>query len=454
MPLDASPGNGVSSFPPTGYDLQKLIDNPKRHIVKVPYAWDFGFLMLHKNAFTAKDKPGIPHVQFGRLENAGNKLSWIDLAEWLTDTSEDLNMNQKEPPLRQRRSSKENQSLVPQTPYIPFALAPEAQETLSCLFLEIWVSQIESANAEQTRKLFPVSRDEDTPEKNLAELIDKYKKEAILTLLVLMTLIDDQDINSENEYTQPKARIPLAYRSWYSASSEIASGNCNKSESEPSSQPADKSNTVPPDTIASLPHYYPARLPGTRSVRGDWFLAIARGSRSYQMGERAIDLLSTRRANIVRLQKGVGLPVRDTHDVDASELWTNLKKCSTTEDDQQDAHGIQRLMYHELLQLGSDEPNSGKKPKFEWLWRSRIRYYDRHARLLRRWLCSVLGPTHSDLRKPIIDRPFETIRNLDAMSTEELLDGNNDYSALVEVVSRFVDSLKRAVVTSVEDQGE
>src|SRR5207253_6051294 len=55
----------------------------------------------------------------------------------------------------------------------------------------------------------------------------------------------------------------------------------------------------------------PTRLPGRFSVRGDWDLAIAKGSLSTRLGERALDLLSSRRAQIERLRNGLGLPTRD-----------------------------------------------------------------------------------------------------------------------------------------------
>ena len=56
----------------------------------------------------------------------------------------------------------------------------------------------------------------------------------------------------------------------------------------------------------------PLRLPGHFSVRGDWFLAVQEGSRSDRLADQALDLLSSRRANIARLQHGLGLPTRVT----------------------------------------------------------------------------------------------------------------------------------------------
>lgn len=466
------PWNRRHFFSPNGYELKTLITNQKRHIVKVPYAWDFGFLLMRKETFEPDKMIPVPHIRSGSIEHSGQKVtSWIDFAKWLNNTCMVLN-------------SRNGDTAGDSKTFIPFALAPEAQETLSCVFLEIWISQIESTNAAKARDVFPVSRDGDTSKENLARLIDEYKREAVVAVLVLMTLIESSDIDEDNRYNHvnPKNRIPLAYRSWYSASSRIANRQTTGSDvTHPSHQNEKQTDndsgedtlpsatTATADRVSTRPIYFPARLPGTRSVRGDWFLAIARGSRSYQMGERAIDLLCTRRANIVRLQKGVGLPVRDTHDTSASELWTNLQKdtdsditsasTSATRSD-----NTKRLMYHELLQIGRDESQTGNPPRFDWLWRSRIRYYDRHARLLRRWLCSVLGPTHSSLRQLVerdanlepdqqLTSAFNNIRDLaDDASGSTVSD--NKYADHIELVSRFVGSLKRAVVSSVEDGDE
>lgn len=467
------PWNRRHFFSPTGYELKNLITNQKRHIVKVPYAWDFGFLLMHEESF--KHQLPVPHIRYGQIAHPKCRNdSWIEFAAWLNKTCQRLN-------------SGPGSGAGPGKTFIPFALAPEAQETLSCVFLEIWISQIEANDARTARGIFPVSRDGETSKDNLAKLIDDYKREAVIALLVLMTLINSNDIDGENHYNHrlPAKRIPLAYRSWYSASSRIASGDSiteddgrasslnenHDLEGTPEGESAAAGSTLE-DGQTARPVYFPARLPGTRSVRGDWFLAIARGSRSYQMGERAIDLLCTRRANIVRLQKGVGLPVRDTHDPAASELWTNLEKQPQAEksDDADSAtpterhDNAQRLMYDELLQIGRDESQAGNPPKFDWLWRSRIRYYDRHARLLRRWLCSILGPTHSSLRQIVnvaesgdpdkqIDAAFEPIRRL-AKDVSGSAANGQEYAEHFDVVSRFVESLKRAVVSSIEDREE
>ena len=55
----------------------------------------------------------------------------------------------------------------------------------------------------------------------------------------------------------------------------------------------------------------PMRLPGHFSVRGDWYLAVAQGSRSNRLADLALDMLTSRKANRTRLHGGLGLPTRD-----------------------------------------------------------------------------------------------------------------------------------------------
>src|SRR5438132_14328650 len=107
----------------------------------------------------------------------------------------------------------------------------------------------------------------------------------------------------------------------------------------------------------------PVGLPGKYTCRGDWFLAVARGSRSYRLGERAIDLLCTRRANIVRVQTGVGLPVRDNKYPNAIELWTSLWHPGTP---------AERIRYSELIKLGGSSAttkhDNNDGGSLTWIW--------------------------------------------------------------------------------------
>jgi len=113
----------------------------------------------------------------------------------------------------------------------------------------------------------------------------------------------------------------------------------------------------------------PGRLPGSYSVRGDWFLAIAAGSRSTLLGERAIDIISSRKANLYRLKHGIGLPTRDFSD-DATSREAPSSLTVTGQDDREEF-----LTYGDLLSLGAQEDKS----EFRWLWRYTMPDYDRQA---------------------------------------------------------------------------
>ena len=62
-----------------------------------------------------------------------------------------------------------------------------------------------------------------------------------------------------------------------------------------------------PDEIAAKEPLVAVRLPGHFSVRGDWFLAVAGGSRSIRQAERALDLLNSRLGKRNSLADGSGL---------------------------------------------------------------------------------------------------------------------------------------------------
>jgi KaiC/GvpD/RAD55 family RecA-like ATPase len=184
-----------------------------------------------------------------------------------------------------------------------------------------------------------------------------------------------------------------AVRHWYktacaSAKSEQREGTCNCGNGET---------------------MIPVRLPGHFSVRGDWFLATAEGSRSGRLAAQAIDLLCSRRANRTRLHLGLGLPVRDlTAGEEFLNLRTGLSIHTTT--------GHYRPICGDILNLGGtflwevEAGHSGwvsdKKQKvaggaafrppskanaepdsaFYWLVRSGIRDYDRQAVVISRWI--------------------------------------------------------------------
>ena len=127
-------------------------------------------------------------------------------------------------------------------------------------------------------------------------------------------------------------------------------------------------------------------------MRGDWFLAVSRNSRSLQLAHRAIDVLSTRRANFNRMQMGVGLPARDIRPMEVgvslyepnpSEVYAGTRTCMFKPGADGERHSVS---YADLLYIGADMQAS----TLNWLWRSRLNNYDRHTRIFQQWLSRMM----------------------------------------------------------------
>jgi hypothetical protein len=129
--------------------------------------------------------------------------------------------------------------------------------------------------------------------------------------------------------------------------------------------------------------WVPVRLPGHFSVRGDWFMSVAGGSRSSRLADRGLDLLSSKRANIIRLDEGLGLPVRKLFDGEndyhlRTRLITSYKKQLTN------------LPYKEFLNIAEN-----RSENFHWLWRSNLYGYHNDIRIWHRWLSQMIVWWHS-----------------------------------------------------------
>lgn len=468
-----------------GYNMAKLVKANEGQQLKVPYCWDFGFMMLDHSVwnttltnFQTLDRPDGASTNPHKPRQSWRTFLSLCVKEYPSDDSSML--------------------------WYPLAVAPEEQETLACLFLEIWVSQIEAscANAssprplrEEVEKYFLLRRDDRESSYSLADGMQRFAREAAEALILLSALVPIELIDQNNEIRafvketdsepddafensgNPEQRVtrfpgvrptrihgktlrPMAIRSWYSASKWIDHLNWS----------ADESGTSDSRDPADGTYYIPAQLPGTRSVRGDWFLAVARGSRSYQMGERAIDLLCSRRANIFRLQEGIGLPVRDgsPDHLPARELWTALwRKQEAHVDDRNGGKPkgnltntlggksialkkykkTDRIRYQELLSLGPDslvsQPPGSAGSGMSWLWRSRINQFDRHARIFRRWLCSMLHQI-PDVWKIGDDSILDRMKKLQtALETPGSQDKEN-LQVISQRIVEFTRSLQRA----------
>jgi hypothetical protein len=128
------------------------------------------------------------------------------------------------------------------------------------------------------------------------------------------------------------------------------------------------------------------RLPGHYSVRGDWFLAAAGGSRSGRLAHRAFDLLSSRRANIKRMQLGLGLPVRKIVSDDADFRHVRTRLISTDHD----TGRLDNVSYHDFLRIKGKALKGASRQEgddeFYWFWRSSLYGYARYSRVWQKWL--------------------------------------------------------------------
>jgi hypothetical protein len=348
--------------------------------------WDFGFLLCDRHLWDNAAKPGdtsLSDEDRKRVANVWDRLWRIGqpregsarLAVFQSSSKKNA------PSVTWREFLKACKLIAKHTRYAcqPFDLDLLASESFSCLVLEVWMSELYECAVRRNKPFYaetttapwePRVRRHDSDAWSLAEMLadSAFRRALYRTMLLLDEVFAPDQFTDVNLVLTERAANPqsVASRHWYSTAASAMAESDRK------------------DRVL-------ARLPGRYSMRGDWFLAVARGSRSPRLGERAIDILCSRRANVIRLQTGLGLPVRDLFEPaskrpDATEIRrqeyrTNLiyKKPDGAE---------LPIMYEHLRDLGAhDCVDKMGKPDFYWLWRSTIKHYDLQARIWQKWLC-------------------------------------------------------------------
>lgn len=346
---------------------QEELRRLKESVERVPYMWDFGFLLCKVRSWEEndvelsfrKDKSdfkttkevwdALPRATKAGEEKAAPRPSWRVFLE----ACYQLGRRQAYSRLR---------------PVTAFDICGTSSQTLSSLILEIWASEIYDNNPAARGRLVEklTSRYWRVAPKShgLIEWLGEYKRELFKTWLLLIEVMDfnayaaaikDGTILSNWE-SNPTA---IATRHWYKTA-------CHETE-----------NTSYDDPLV------PVGLPGHFSMRGDWFLAVAGGSRSSRLADRALDLLNSRRANHSRLKKGLGLPTRKLDDLDMRTAILTLDFSSKENVDNRPRR-ISSVKYADLLRIGSNEDR--REEEFHWLWRSGLNHYYRHTRIWSRWL--------------------------------------------------------------------
>jgi hypothetical protein len=377
------------------FDNYEIFETGKKedyHLDRVPFAWDFGFLLCQQSAWEHNIRPLLLHDR-ARARELAVKDVWHSLrkAQYDETSADNIVDAPAEHPneyiswrvfAEACKKAAEEQSSISSKNVKAFDFAQVSPESFSCLLLEIWLSQIYDSltdrdqiaerdklvSAIRKRKLFlPVEPQQaQAHDYSLLYLLKNYWLELYITWLLLIEIVDlptvigDATVSTFELKSKNTDFCAVASRHWY------------------------KTATQCPDEIAAREPLIPVRLPGHFAVRGDWSLAVSGGSRSVRQAERALDLLSSRRANVTRLQMGVGLPTRVPKPSEGhGTLFTKLISRQRGQD---------HLEYNTFLKIAADE-----QQEFFWLWRSSVEGYAQCNRIWHRWLNRTLLWWHRKL---------------------------------------------------------
>jgi KaiC/GvpD/RAD55 family RecA-like ATPase len=329
---------------------------PRQPVDRIPYLWDFGMILADRTLWERHQDLGVPPVDHtvGSIWNKlcfptgrrnGDNRDALALAGPLYPEETTVSWEEF---LSACRLIAERESIVA---FDVDELCTE--ESLSCLLLEIWAS----LSAELVESWDKVSKRDMTNAKtpSLFDLIDSHRYDLLRALITLVYNCPHFVVENRRLYRKRPQSLAVASRHWYSTACAKMKENVDR-------------------------RFVPLRLPGKFAVRGDWALAIVQGSRSARLGYRALDIISSRRQNLLRLQEGIGLPVRDVlPDATIAKLTTAMV-CRLGE------QKPIRLSYGDICDLGHQEHDD----KFRWLWRSQIENYDVDSFSWRRWIAWMI----------------------------------------------------------------
>jgi hypothetical protein len=392
-------------------------------IDRIPYMWDFGFLLCREEAWQGAGAHEL-HLFNQNQRRLGNPAESTVENVWeaLPKAKRIRESNAKRPPsepealppkVESRLGISSWRAFIEATRIvaavysqrtsakaIPFDLAFMAPDSFSCLVLEIWGSEIFRkaykkkrahtilrANSFCKRSWWPSTWQgiihmlaEPDASGSLAGIFERSKRregggvlpelsahclELFKTFLLLREVLDISSlVDSRDPYRlrqRPPDESAVSARHWYNTACDVG-----KRYSQDGS-------------------LMPVGLPGHLAVRGDWYLAVAGGSRSDRLADSALDVLSSRRANITRLQLGLGLPVRS---IIGGEQEGRLQTPLFTIDSEGRKECVN---YKQILSLGPRPSGlNSEEIGFYWLWRSALGNYDSHSGIWQKWLVKVL----------------------------------------------------------------
>lgn len=360
---------------------------------RVPFVWDYGFLLVRPDAWRAAYEDGIVFDPSLAREKRYRVHAYVELLRFLQRASPAGATSLKKYQPDRKRSKEgglygrpgipqrweENLQFVPNsvdllgwrvflencclaaraTPALklrPFDIDLTARETLTATILEIWFSELPLMKSGKKDLLsFGKSAPGCGPPSFTKILAHAKGRLALYFALRLLSEVLEMDMVMPEEGgfdIAPRKPFPAtAVRHWYSTAVRAVHED-------------------------DSPGFLAVRLPGYYSTRGDWHLGMLRGSKSWRLGHDALDLLASPRANFDRLQKGVGLPTRSLPRPEY--IGTALETAGGSK-------AISRCSYQNLRSLG--ETGTGE---FFWLFRSTIPDYRRQSTVLRKWACRIL----------------------------------------------------------------
>ncbi|MCX6345199.1 MAG: hypothetical protein NT018_08990, partial [Armatimonadetes bacterium] len=378
-------------FPVLGHNYNDYW-RKKVPIDRIPYTWDFGMLLCKREAWyeARKDRITLNYETDKKGQKGETHGTVQDIWERLYKCGVD-DVGSVKPFVTWRDFLRATvqvaESRSGETTY-PLDIHMMTPETFSCLVLEIWASEIQlSCSMTQTTWPFAMPRDKSVHDQSISEYLtnDNYREALFRTWLLLGEALSPAQFESQALVFTPRPvkAGAVSARHWYSTAAE----------------------TPPPDDPKDA--WVPIRLPGTFSVRGDWFLGIGKGSRSVRLAQHAMDLLSTRRGNAERLQYGIGLPTRDLYPDDykcsESQLWTPLSyvdgRWNRLDLTNLNEDKIRPVLYGDILKLAEpynqafehERCHPTQVQKYHWIWRSALDGYDRHNNIWSKWLCRMLS---------------------------------------------------------------
>lgn len=369
-------------------------------IDRIPFSWDFGFLLCQERAWNIDRTFRVKLKAEGKVDDFEDFIVqevWDSLkkakdkeARTPNDVTKGKKPNNSEAkekllnPVTWRifieacKKVAERQSDKLSKPITAFDFAQISPESFSCLVLEIWFSEIyeslkRQGKVEELKKIVgpvskrrfcvPMSDGENKDSKlRLSALLEDYWLELYKTWLLLIEVINFSDIIGD------ATAFDFDFKSKNTDFSAIASRHWYKTASQC------------PDEIAGKEPLAAVRLPGHFSVRGDWFLAVSGSSRSIRQAERALDLLNSRRAHVTRLQAGIGLPTRSLINQSIGRLRTRLVSHEWGQDN---------VEYDTFLKIKAQNVGDDKDD-FYWLWRSSLDDYAHCNRIWHKWLNRTL----------------------------------------------------------------